>query len=556
MKQKIVIYLLILSILWSFIALSLTRNIYIKFNEYEFVSYLFDTDRQNNFITLLHQDIESKKKSKIKIILWRDFVFEDSLENLGITVSPINTEKFNLTLSNTYEFLKNFYLSDDWYLISVEYSLLINKDTLTKKILEKIQTLKEEDYKKYFIKNYTFDKTYWLVWIEDSFPNIRVNTTNLSNNSQENKYSLVVDTTKIQDTISISKWDFTDLEIKVPTTNNWDLFEEKYQSLLQNYKTNITLTLWDQNYNSIFWKDYSIIQELDKDTLVKYLEISNSLNQFFTLKSEVIDHFLKKLQSIVSLDSHLLETYVTTLKNPELVNWKYKILLKKISLLDFQESLWKVKSSLVDDNLFQSQKYKINTTTEIKDKYYTYKTDYNITSKNLESDLLVCETLNWLMDWNNIKKRLEYNIITSNSFIDQKSLEEFIWKHEEELNNSLNIITQILLDQWLFVQNKEELDSTYARKWTSDSVYKNLPNSLNWWIFDYFSPRNKLEINSDTDFIWYCSYDPKTLLLSTSILSNKKLNSKIIFGPEKTKKVEKWTIEINWKKTTVNIPRE
>ena len=112
MKQKIFIFILLSSVIFSFLLISFTKNIYIKFNEFEFVTYLLDKKREENFNILVEQDLKNKLQTPIKINLWNDLSFSETLWDLWATIIPLNKDKFSFTLSNTYDFFKNFYFSD------------------------------------------------------------------------------------------------------------------------------------------------------------------------------------------------------------------------------------------------------------------------------------------------------------------------------------------------------------------------------------------------------------------------------------------------------------
>lgn len=546
MKQKLLFSFLTLTIIWSFIVILLTKNIYIKFNEYEFVSFLLDNKRLENFNLLLEKDIENKEKNtQIQIILWKDFTFSDSLENLWIKVKPIDSEKFKLILSNTYEFLKNFYFSKSGYFIQLNYKLIIDKEKINKRIKDKILSLKKEDFKKYFIKNYTLHPIYWLVGLEDSFPNISLN-------NKKNKYTLEINTDNLKEEIIISPFDFNKLKIEIPTINNSDLFEEKYQSQIQNYNTTIDTIIWDLNYNYLFKKETPFFSfHLNKKTLSHYLVISWKEQWFFQFKSDFFDFFRSTIISYINNDLHFLEYYISTLKAPDKINWKFKIILKKTLFLDIDDLINKLKSQFIDDNIFINQKKFFSISTKVEDKYYTYKKDYTLIANNPETDSLICETFNWLMAQDDIRKRLEYNIIQSQNIKDIWQLTTYLSKNKWKLNESLTIITQILLNNWLFIQNLNNPN------WQIDSLSSNNSQKYNWlpyeiknFYIDYLTKNNRLIVNSETDFIWYCNFNKDTNELNFSLLSNKKPSPKIIFWPEKHKWYEKWTIEIDWKIAT------
>lgn len=535
MKQKIFIFILLSSVIFSFLLISFTKNIYIKFNEFEFVTYLLDKKREENFNILVEQDLKNKLQTPIKINLWNDLSFSETLWDLWATIIPLNKDKFSFTLSNTYDFFKNFYFSDSWYLISLDYNIIIDKNILQKKIQEKILKLDKNNFKRYFIRDYSIDLLYWLVWVEDSFPNISIN-------SSKNKYSLVIDLESTSNQIKIKNNNFSNLILNVVTINNSDLFEEQYQSKIQNYKINIVWKTWDLNYNYLFLQTESLYDKIvTKENLFTFLNITNNTDKFFNFKDKFFDDIKKEIDNLVSTNKYMLDFYVSPLRTSDKINEKYKIIIKKITFFDTNEFILSLKSKLLNDNIFTSQSLELTTTTNVKEKFYSYKTDYTVTSSDLWYNTLICDTINWLTDWNNIRKRLIYNLQQRFNFKSQQELEEYLTKNKKELNQTLQILTTLLLEHNLLIVNTEDSSIT-----SQSNIY-----DIQWitsfpFLYDYFLEKNNLIINSETDFISLCNYDLESQKMYLSILSNKKKWTKILFWPEKNKKYNKWTIEINW----------
>lgn len=516
-----------------------TKNILIKFNEYEFITYLFDSNREEKFKNILNLDIKDKENKEITVKLWNDLLFKNTFKNLWISLEYNQSDIINFPKLNSFNYIKNLYFSENWLLINnLQYKLKVDEKVLKEKILEQTNSLDKETFKRYYIKDYILDETYWLVGVEKDFTNFSFQNTN--------NFSTIIDISNLKYTL-IDSNSFFNYVLEIPTINKSLNFENKYQSKIQNYNEELKFKIiWSKYYDFLLNWEKITISSLDKNDLIKYLNI-NQVWDVFSFKDSFFSMTIEKIKKLINSDTYFLEDFSSILKYPDEINWQFLVLKNTTSFISY-DKINDLKNILKNENIFKIPDLlflKKETSIEL---YFKYKKSYEITTKS-NFDWLTCSIINWLDKNSNIVKRLNYKLQEENNFTSIQELEEYKLSNQEELNDSLNIITKLLLYHSLQITNENNsVWKIYSYK--TESKY-NLLNLLNQIQYDYISPKNNLSLDTDKDFTFYCW--EKDWNLNIVYLTNEKDYQKNIFWPVLTDNEEKWTIDIKWKISTPTI---
>ena len=503
--KKIYISILIIS-LFSFLFYFLLQNIHLKIWHYEYVTYLFDKNKESHLDKIKTFDYEKILNKKINFYFWNYFKSTDTIKNLGwkIILKTNLTKLYNL---NNFELLQYKINNNNFYIKDLEYTVVFEKQLIMNYFLKKI---KENNIKILNIDNLYFTSKKWLVWILSKTPNLY--------DKKKKFYFDLFPNDKFILTSNVKNINFE-------VINKLDVFTEKYESKLFNYNNNVYIIVKNNVLSKIIWKKIKLFS-ISPNEIENYLEINNNKEKYFSMNKNLEIKTNNVLKEIFQLNLFPKSISITNVKNNIFTIYEKQL---------FTTSWF---SKIKNEKIFKPINIFLNTKIKVYNKSFT-----NIKTFEIKSNKLLCNIIDWINNKTNLTKKINYEILNNNLIHNFSDFSNYIISNKNNLNNELNYLSKILFYLNIPIVNKNSSTNTILG-YNSDYFYS-INSPLRAFNIDFFDNRNDLSLNTSNEpFFINCEYEKENNKMKIS-LWYENIKSKNIFWPVKIDNIEKWTIISN-----------